>query len=94
MFIPQKEYPTYNFIGLVIGPRGNTQKRLEKETNCKISIRGKGSLKDGSKGRTKQPDEDLELHVHIAGETEADVLRKNYNHCTPLEFIARYALFF
>ena len=37
----------YNFIGLIIGPRGSTQKRLEKETNTKIAIRGKGSVKDG-----------------------------------------------
>ena len=70
IYIPVKEYPQYNFIGLVIGPRGNTQKKLEQDTNCKISIRGKGSLKDGSKGRAKQPDDDDELHVHITGETE------------------------
>ena len=41
--IPFREFPTYNFIGLIIGPRGNTQKKLEGETGCKISIRGKGS---------------------------------------------------
>ena len=70
IYIPVKEYPQYNFIGLVKGPRGNTQKKMEQETNCKISIRGKGSLKDGSKGRAKQPDDDDELHVHITGETE------------------------
>jgi len=69
-----KEYPEYNFIGLVIGPRGNTQKRLEKETGCKISVRGKGSLKDGSKGRSEQPDADDELHVHITGDDEEKVI--------------------
>ena len=45
--IPQERFPEYNFIGLIIGPRGNTQKRMERETGCKISIRGKGSAKDG-----------------------------------------------
>jgi splicing factor 1 len=45
--IPTEKYPGYNFIGLIIGPRGNTQKRMEKETKCKISIRGKGSSKKG-----------------------------------------------
>ena len=25
----QEEFPTYNFIGLLIGPRGNTQKRMQ-----------------------------------------------------------------
>ena len=73
IYIPINEFPQYNFIGLVIGPRGNTQKKMEQETNCKISIRGKGSLKDGSKGRAKQPDDDDELHVHITGETDENL---------------------
>lgn len=74
--IPQKEYPNYNFIGLIIGPRGNTQKRLEMETNTKISIRGKGSVKEGSKGRAnKNVDESEELHVHITGDDEAKVIQ-------------------
>ncbi|CAM9546627.1 unnamed protein product, partial [Ectocarpus sp. 8 AP-2014] len=44
LYIPTDEYPGYNFIGkcLIIGPRGNTQKRMERETDCKIAIRGKG----------------------------------------------------
>lgn len=32
-----------NYIGLLIGPRGLYQKRLEEESGCKILIRGKGS---------------------------------------------------
>lgn len=57
--IPVKEYPNYNFFGLIIGPRGNTQKRMQKETNCKIAIRGRGSVKEGaardSKARRASP---------------------------------------
>ena len=30
IWIPQKEYPGTNFIGLIIGPRGNTQKRMQR----------------------------------------------------------------
>ncbi len=30
-----------NFVGLLIGPKGSYQKRLESQTNCKILIRGK-----------------------------------------------------
>ena len=44
IFIPLKDYPGYNFIGLIIGPRGNTQKRMQSETNTKIAIRGRGGL--------------------------------------------------
>ncbi|KAK9994462.1 hypothetical protein SO802_024165 [Lithocarpus litseifolius] len=40
IYIPVKEYPTYNFIGPIIGPLGNTQKRMEKETGAKIRLRG------------------------------------------------------
>ena len=29
--IPQDDHPDINFVGLLIGPRGNTLKNLEKE---------------------------------------------------------------
>jgi splicing factor 1 len=74
LMIPFREFPTYNFIGLIIGPRGNTQKELEQATGCKISIRGKGSSKEGSKGRSsKNVDDDEELHVHVTADDAAKV---------------------
>ena len=74
IFIPQKDYPGYNFIGLIIGPRGNTQKRMQKETNTKIAIRGKGSVKEGAARDPKYDyGEDEELHVLITGDTNDDV---------------------
>jgi len=48
IFIPVAKHPGYNFFGLIIGPRGNTQKRMQAETNTKIAIRGKGSVKEGA----------------------------------------------
>lgn len=65
--IPAAQFPNQSFIGLIIGPRGNTQKRMEQETGCKISIKGKGMR--GSTGA----EEDEELHVHISGDDEAKV---------------------
>ena len=38
MYIPEKEYPGYNFVGLIIGPRGNTHRRMEEETGCKVGF--------------------------------------------------------
>lgn len=35
--IPIDEYPGYNFIGLIIGPRGNTQKRMERVACCVVA---------------------------------------------------------
>ncbi|KAG5008021.1 hypothetical protein GLYMA_09G230800v4 [Glycine max] len=73
LYIPMKEYPGYNFIGLIIGPRGNTQKRMEKETGAKIVIRGKGSVKEGrlQQKRDLKPDpsENEDLHVLVEAET-------------------------
>ncbi|KAI3745480.1 hypothetical protein L1987_58594 [Smallanthus sonchifolius] len=54
LYILMKEYPCYNFSGLIIGPRGNTQKRMEKEIGAKIVIRGKGSVKEGRFGQKKR----------------------------------------
>ena len=73
IYIPYRDFPSYNFIGLIIGPRGNTQKRMERETNCKIAIRGKGSVKEGSKGKKMNADEDDDLHVLITGDREEDL---------------------
>jgi hypothetical protein len=42
IMIPIHDHPGYNFFGLIIGPRGNTQKRMQRETNTKIAIRGMG----------------------------------------------------
>ncbi|PKA61365.1 KH domain-containing protein [Apostasia shenzhenica] len=74
LYIPMKEYPGYNFIGLIIGPRGNTQKRMEKETGAKIVIRGKGSIKEGKfqqKGNLRvDPAENEDLHVLVEAETQ------------------------
>ncbi|CAD7085023.1 unnamed protein product [Hermetia illucens] len=74
VLIPQEEHPDINFVGLLIGPRGNTLKAMEKETGAKIIIRGKGSVKEGKVGRKDGqplPGEDEPLHAFItAGNPE------------------------
>jgi splicing factor 1 len=74
--IPIEEHPQYNFIGLIIGPRGKTQKELENKTGCKIAIRGRGSVKEGARGRRdgKVMDGDDEpLHVVITADDQRSV---------------------
>lgn len=74
LYIPMKEYPGYNFIGLIIGPRGNTQKRMEKETGAKIVIRGKGSQKEGRSQQKRDlkldPAENEDLHVLVEADSQ------------------------
>ncbi|GMI43240.1 hypothetical protein TrCOL_g2625 [Triparma columacea] len=78
VFIPVKDHPTYNFIGLIIGPRGKTQRELEAKTGCKVAIRGKGSVKEGARGRRDgkaMEGEDEDLHVLLTGDTKEQVDR-------------------
>ncbi|KAG1658441.1 Protein held out wings [Nymphon striatum] len=63
----------FNFVGRILGPRGTTVKELEKETGCKIMVRGKGSMRDKKKeeqNRGKPNWEHLtdELHVLVTVE--------------------------
>lgn len=76
VMIPQEEHPDINFVGLLIGPRGNTLKTLEKETGAKIIIRGKGSVKDGKIGRKDGqplPGEDEPLHAYVTANNPENV---------------------
>lgn len=73
VFVPQKDYPDYNFVGRILGPRGLTAKQLEQETGCKIMVRGKGSMRDKKKeeqnrGRPNWEHLSEELHVLITVE--------------------------
>ena len=72
IFVPVREHPHYNFIGLIIGPRGNTQKRMQQESGAKIALRGRGSVKDGRAGRAglADPADNEDLHVLITADTE------------------------
>ncbi|CAI2352298.1 unnamed protein product [Caenorhabditis sp. 36 PRJEB53466] len=45
--VPVDLYPTYNFVGRILGPRGTTAKQLEASTGCKVTILGRNK-KDGA----------------------------------------------
>lgn len=68
LYIPKEKEGTVNFIGLILGPRGTTQKRLEKQFSVRVAIRGKGSVKDGRRAAPGAPDDDDRLHVVISAE--------------------------
>ncbi|KRY30602.1 Uncharacterized protein T01_3011 [Trichinella spiralis] len=70
VYVPVQEYPDFNFVGRILGPRGMTAKQLEQDSGCKIMVRGKGSMRDKKKedqNRGKPNWEHLndELHVLI-----------------------------
>ena len=81
VMIPQDNHPDINFVGLLIGPRGNTLKNMEKDTGAKIIIRGKGSVKEGKVGRKDGqplPGEDEPLHAYVTA-TDPECVKKAVN---------------
>ncbi|GMH05881.1 hypothetical protein Nepgr_007721 [Nepenthes gracilis] len=74
--IPVDKYPNYNFVGRLLGPRGNSLKRVETTTDCRVLIRGCGSIKDPAKEdmmRGKLGYEHLNEPLHILVEAELPV---------------------
>merc|ERR1719498_1739292 len=72
VLIPTKQYPRVNFVGKLLGPQGSTIKRLQEDTGAKISVLGKGSMRDKAKeeelrkgGEAKYAHLGMELHVFI-----------------------------
>ena len=80
VYVPVREHPEINFLGqsppplllcsflftgLLIGPRGRSQKELEQRTGTKIFIRGRGSQKEFT--QAGHPDDDDDLHVCVEG---------------------------
>ncbi|XP_074591570.1 KH domain-containing protein SPIN1-like isoform X1 [Curcuma longa] len=77
--IPVDAYPSFNFVGRLIGPRGNSLKRIEASTGCRIYIRGKGSIKDPVqenklRGRSGYEHLNDPLHILIEAELPANVI--------------------
>ncbi|KAB5521976.1 hypothetical protein DKX38_026295 [Salix brachista] len=77
--IPVDKYPNYNFVGRLLGPRGNSLKRVEASTECRVLIRGRGSIKDPAREdmmRGKPGYEHLNepLHILVEGELPVEIV--------------------
>jgi protein quaking len=72
-------------VGRILGPRGNSLKRVEASTGCRVFIRGKGSIKDPGKEdklRGKPGYEHLSdpLHILIEAEFPASIIDARLRH--------------
>ncbi|XP_057457738.1 KH domain-containing protein At3g08620-like [Lotus japonicus] len=77
--IPVDTFPNFNFVGRLLGPRGNSLKRVEATTGCRVFIRGTGSIKDPDKEeklRGKPGYEHLyePLHILIEADLPANIV--------------------
>lgn len=78
VYLPVREFPEINFFGLLVGPRGNTLKKMESQSGAKIHIRGRGSVKHG-KGAGGGGAEEEDMHCIVTADTERQV-----KHCIKL----------
>ncbi|XP_060535496.1 KH domain-containing, RNA-binding, signal transduction-associated protein 2-like [Cylas formicarius] len=71
--VPVRDHPKFNFVGKLLGPKGNSLKRLQEDTMCKMAVLGRGSMRDRHKeeelrasGDPKFQHLSEELHVEIS----------------------------
>ncbi|KPJ08920.1 KH domain-containing, RNA-binding, signal transduction-associated protein 2 [Papilio machaon] len=73
VLVPVKDHPKFNFVGKLLGPKGNTMKQLQEETMCKMAVLGRGSFNFvgkllGPKGNTmKQLQEETMCKMAVLG---------------------------
>ena len=72
VYIPYPDNPSINFIGLIIGPSGTTQQKLEKESKCRISVRGVGA-QNRSKIYNREEWDDDPLYVLVTADNDDDL---------------------
>ncbi|CAH1418008.1 unnamed protein product [Lactuca virosa] len=77
--VPVDRFPGFNFVGRLLGPRGNSLKRIEALTGCRLFIRGRGSMKDPNKeerlrGRPGHGHLNEPLHILIEAESPENVV--------------------
>jgi len=63
--LPTENFPKFNFVGKIIGPKGSTLKTIVAKTRCKISVLGSGSTRDAAKEEELLQSGD-ETHKHFA----------------------------
>ncbi|XP_054730245.1 KH domain-containing, RNA-binding, signal transduction-associated protein 3-like isoform X1 [Anastrepha obliqua] len=86
VFVPIKQYPKFNFTGKLLGPKGNSLRRLHEETQCKIIIKGRGSMRDRTKEEGLRQSGDPR-HGHL----NRDLFIEISTVATPAEAHARIA---
>ncbi|XP_027355976.1 KH domain-containing protein At1g09660/At1g09670 isoform X2 [Abrus precatorius] len=90
--VPVDKYPNYNFVGRILGPRGNSLKRVEAMTECRVYIRGCGSVKDSIKVKLEEKLKDKPgyehlkepLHVLVEAEFPEDIINSRLDHAVAI----------
>jgi len=85
--VPTRDHPKFNFVGKLLGPKGNSLKRLQEETLTKMAILGRGSMRD--KNKEEEYRHSLEpRYKHLNDELHVEITA----YAAPAEAHARIAL--
>ncbi|XP_047489521.1 KH domain-containing, RNA-binding, signal transduction-associated protein 3-like, partial [Penaeus chinensis] len=86
VLVPTREHPKFNFVGKLLGPKGNSLKRLQEETMTKMAILGRGSFRDKAKEEELRKNPDPK-YGHLQEDLHVEVTA----HAPPAEAYARIA---
>ncbi|KAG5100600.1 hypothetical protein JHK82_045652 [Glycine max] len=83
--VPVDKFPNqFNFVGRILGPRGNSLKRVEAMTECRVYIRGCGSVKDSIKKNLKINPDMSTLKNHCMCEFPEDIINARLDHAVAI----------
>lgn len=72
VLVPVREHPKFNFVGKLLGPKGNSLKRLQEDTMCRMAILGRGCMRD----RAKEEELRLSLdpkYAHLSDDLHVEI---------------------
>ncbi|CAH0403191.1 unnamed protein product [Chilo suppressalis] len=72
VLVPVKEHPKFNFVGKLIGPKGNTMKQMQEDTMCKMAVLGRGSMRDRQKEEELRKSLDPK-YAHLSDELHVEI---------------------
>ncbi|XP_030760131.1 KH domain-containing, RNA-binding, signal transduction-associated protein 2-like isoform X2 [Sitophilus oryzae] len=72
VLVPVREHPKFNFVGKLLGPKGNSMKRLQEDTMCKMAVLGRGSMKDRAKEEELRKSLDPK-YAHLADDLHVEI---------------------
>ncbi|XP_068216861.1 KH domain-containing, RNA-binding, signal transduction-associated protein 2-like isoform X2 [Palaemon carinicauda] len=86
VLVPVREHPKFNFVGKLLGPKGNSMKRLQEETMTKMAVLGRGSMRDKQKEEELRASGDAK-YVHLTEDLHVEITA----FASPAEAHARIA---
>ena len=77
--VPTELNPGFNYMGLLLGPRGETLKRMESESGARLKIRGRETLRAGQQPKGPEDEEPLHVTITASSDQQADIATRLVN---------------